>query len=391
MSSDVLDIAAAVKKLASVIAPGALPAALHEPEFAGSDKEMLAACLDSGWVSYAGPQVREFESALARTCGRKHCIATVSGTAALHAALLVAGVERGDEVLIPALTFIATANAVAYCGAIPHLLDSAPETLGLDPDNLVQTLRAMVLKDGKNIRNKNTGRRIAAIVPVHVLGHPTDDVRLAEIAKLYDLPLIVDATESLGSLRDAKPAGSFGELSVLSFNGNKIVTTGGGGAILTDDDAIAERLRHITTTAKQAHKWAFVHDEIGFNYRMPNLNAALGLAQLARLNDFVARKRRLAAGYQDACQALPGLAFVSEPAGTQSNYWLNAVLLRRLEQRDRMLEALHEAGLYARPLWELMHRLPMFADAPRSATLAVAEDLQARILCLPSSPKLATP
>ena len=389
MSSEI-DIAAAVRTLASVLPGKALPAALHEPEFTDAEKKMLADCLDSGWVSYAGPQVKAFEANLAQVCSRKHCIATVSGTAALHSALMVAGVERDDEVIIPALTFVATANAVAYCGAVPYLVDSSPDTLGIDPGKLSGALSDIAQKNGKHIRNRQTGRRIAAIVPVHVFGHPTEDTRLAEIATDYGIPLLVDATESLGSRRDGKPAASFGDLSVLSFNGNKIVTTGGGGAILTDDDATADRLRHITTTAKKPHKWAFIHDEVGYNYRMPNLNAALGLAQLARLDDFVARKRKLAAAYRAACQALAGVTFVDEPANTQSNFWLNAIALHREAKRDALLEALDAAGLKARPLWELMHRLPMFADAPRGS-LAVAEDLQSRIVCLPSSPKLATP
>lgn len=389
MSSNALDISAAVSRLASVLPANALPAPLHEPEFLGREKKMLADCLDSGWVSYAGPQVRQFEEALARICSRRHCIATVSGTAALHAAFMVTGVGHNDEVIIPTLTFAATANAVAYCGAIPYLFDSAANTLGLDPDALAHTLEDIAVKDGNQLRNRNTGRRIAAIVPVHILGHPTEDERLTEIATSYGLPLIVDATESLGSLRSGRPAGAFGDLSVLSFNGNKIVTTGGGGAILTDDEALANRLRHITTTAKQPHRWAFLHDEIGFNYRIPNINAALGLAQLERLDDFVARKRRLASAYQAACQTLVDLSFVTEPSGTQSNYWLNAVLLRRADQRNSMLEVLHTAGLMARPLWELMHRLPMFAHSPRAPSLATAEDLQACIICLPSSPKLA--
>jgi len=389
--SEALDIASAVARLASVLPADSLPAALHEPEFRGKEKQMLADCIDSGWVSYGGPQVKEFERSLAKACGRRHSVATVSGTAALHAALMVAGVERDDEVLIPTLTFVATANAVTYCGAVPHFIDSSADTLGLGPDHLARTLREIAAKDGKHVRNRKTGRRLAAIVPVHVLGHPTDDQRLAEIAAAYGLPLIIDATESLGSSRDGRPAASFGDLSVLSFNGNKIVTTGGGGAVLTDDEALADRLRHLTTTAKRPHRWAFIHDAIGFNYRMPNLNAALGLAQLERLDDFVARKRQLATAYQAACQALPGLSFIAEPKGTRSNYWLNAISLRYPEQRDIMLEALQAAGLIARPLWELMHRLPMFASGPRSAALAVAEDLQARVLCLPSSAKLAVP
>jgi perosamine synthetase len=388
MPSD-LSVAATVERLAGVIPSGGRPVQLHEPEFGKREKALLADCIDSGWVSYNGPQVRQFEATLAKACGRRYAIATVSGTAALHAAFIVAGVKRDDEVLIPALTFVATANAVTYCGAAPHFVDSAPDTLGIDPEALDGSLKKIAVSDGKELRNRKTGRRIAALVPVHVLGHPTDDTRLAGLAASYGIPLIVDATESLGSLRDGKPAAGSGILSVLSFNGNKIVTTGGGGAILTDDDSLAENLRHLTTTAKQPHRWAFVHDRIGYNYRMPNLNAALGLAQMERLAEFVTRKRRLAQAYQDACQALGGLSFIAEPVGARSNYWLNAIALRHAEQRDTLLEALHSVGLMARPLWELMHRLPAFADAPRAASLAVAANLQARIVCLPSSPKLA--
>jgi perosamine synthetase len=389
MSSDIPDIGLIVSELQKVLPEGGQPAVLHEPEFSAREREMLLACLDSGWVSYAGPQVHEFESRLAAICGRKYAVATVSGTAALHAALLIAGIRANDEVLIPTLTFAATANAVSYCAAIPHLVDSDSDTLGMDPEALRQHLSKIAESRADGTYNRETGRRIAAIVPVHVLGHPTRDDRLSAVAAEYDLPLIVDSTESLGSFRDERPAAAFGLLSVLSFNGNKIVTTGGGGAILTDVDGIATRLRHITTTAKKPHRWAFQHDEVGYNYRMPNLNAALGIAQLEKLDSFVSRKRRLAEAYQAACQKLPGISFVSEPADTRSNYWLNAIRLPSPDLRDGLLESLHAAGIMARPLWDLMHQLPMFADAPRSSTLAVSENLQACVVCLPSSPRLA--
>lgn len=388
MSSDRLDIPSALDALTSVLPPGALPASLHEPEFGEREQALVAACLESGWVSYAGPQVKEFEARLAATCDRHHAISTVSGTAALHAALMLVGVDRDEEVVIPALTFAATANAVAYCGAIPHLVDCEADTLGIAPEALRKRLQDVAVADGAILRNKQTGRRIAAVVPVHVMGHPSNDDRIAEIAQSFGLPLILDATESLGSLRNNRPAAAGGLISVLSFNGNKIITTGGGGALLIDDDALADRARHITTTAKQPHRWAFMHDQLGYNYRMPNLNAALGLGQLERLSDFVARKRALAARYQAACADIAGLEFINEPHGTQSNYWLNAVKLDDPQFRDEFLQALQDGGLQARPLWEPMHRLPMYRDAPRGE-LDCTEDLVARVICLPSSPKLA--
>lgn len=389
MSSDRAALDVVVSELLKVLPEDKLPAGLHEPEFDDRERSMLLSCLDSGWVSYGGPQVREFEAQLASACDRRHAIATVSGTAALHAALVVSGTRPDEEVIIPTLTFAATANAVAYCGAVPHLVDADADTLGIDPQALLQHLQLVAERRQDATYNRKTGRRIAAIVPVHVLGHPTQDARLATVAAEYGLPLIIDSTESLGSFRDGRAAAAYGLLSILSFNGNKIITTGGGGAVLTDDDALANRLRHITTTAKKPHRWAFMHDELGYNYRMPNLNAALGLAQLEKLGTFVERKRRLAEAYRAACQKLPGVSFVSEPAGTQANYWLNAIRLSDPGIRDALLEALHAAGIMARPLWNLMHQLPMYSNVPRSASLATSENLLACIICLPSSPRLA--
>ncbi|MBC7905487.1 MAG: LegC family aminotransferase [Rhodospirillaceae bacterium] len=390
MSSDALNIPSAVAALLTALPPESLPAFLHEPEFLGREKELVADCLDTGWVSYAGPRVPEFEAGLARICGRRHAIATTSGTAALHLALMLAGIGRDDEVIIPTLTFVATANAVAYCGAHPHFADSDSKTLGLDTQALGAHLKLIAVRDGEQVINRQTGRRIGAIVPVHVLGHPSEDDGLIALADQWGLPVIVDSTESLGSLRADRPAAAAGLLSVLSFNGNKIITTGGGGAILTDDDELAARARYLSTTAKQPHPWAFVHTELGYNYRMPNLNAAVGLGQLERLDDFVARKRVLAHTWRRICAEIPGLSFFEEPAGSRSNYWLNAVLLDDPACRDDLLAALHAAKLMARPMWELMHNLPMFAEAPRAASLAVAEDLAARLVCLPSSPRLAS-
>lgn len=363
---------------------------LHEPEIGAADIAEVVATMESGWVSYAAPSVRQFEAALAARCGRRRALSTNTGTAALHLALLLMGVQTADEVLMPSLTFVATANACAYCGAVPHFVDSDAGTLGLAPSQLAARLEAVAERSGDGVVNRETGRRIGAIVTVHVFGHPSADEKLARIAREWGLPFIVDATESLGSQQGGRPAAAAGDVAVLSFNGNKIVTTGGGGALVTDDDALADRAGHLSTTAKRAHAWAFEHEEVAFNYRLPGLLAALGLAQLAKLDDFVERKRALAESYRASVAGLAGLSFVAEPEGTRSNYWLNAIRLddATLEQRDRLLATLHADGLLARPLWTPMHRLPMFAEAPRGE-LATAERLFREIVCLPSSPRLA--
>lgn len=370
--------------------PGTTDVGLHEPEFVGNEANYLQDCIATGWVSYLGKYVDQFEHELARLTGRKHAFAAVNGTAALHAALVGLEVVPGDEVVLPSITFVASANSVAQAGATPHLVDVEPTTLGLDIARLHDHLRTItVKKDGATI-NRATGRRIAAIVPVHVFGQPIDHDALDAVAREFDLPVLVDATESLGSTWHGRPAGSFGLLSVLSFNGNKIVTTGGGGAIVTDDDRLAKTIRHMCTTAKVPHKWAFVHDRSGFNYRMPNINAAVGCAQLEKLDQFLAEKRQLAAKYRETLAGIPGIEVMTDPPGTESNYWLVAIKLERTAatKRDALLEALHAAGLKCRPLWTPMHLLPMFASAPRMADLSVAEEMFARVLNLPSSPRL---
>lgn len=328
----------------------------------------------------------EFEFRLAATCGVRHAIATVNGTAALHAALHVAGVATGDEVIVPALTFVATANAVTYCGAIPHFVDSSEAGLGMDVRKLESHLESISVRKEGSLVNSRTGRRICAVVPVHVFGHPVDMEALGAVAQKFGLPVVEDATESLGSTYRGKPCGGLGTLGVLSFNGNKIVTTGGGGAIVTRDAELAGRLKHLTTTAKQHHPWAFVHDEIGWNYRLPNINAALGLAQLEQLDSFVAAKRALARRYAEAFAGVAGLRCVVEPEGSASNYWLNAILLDDDSGvvRDAVLEATREAGYLTRPTWTPMHKLPMFRESPRS-DLPVTESIERRLINLPSS------
>lgn len=387
MRFDANELIAAMRR---ALPPGTTDVGLHEPEFLGNESKYLQDCIDTGWVSYLGRYVDQFEQTLASRTGRRYAFAAVNGTAALHAALVVIGVKQGDEVILPSLTFVASANSVVQAGATPHLVDCEPRTLGLDISRLRDHLRGLgERRDGVTI-NRQTGRRIAAIVPVHVFGQPIDHAALDQVAAEFDLPVLTDATESLGSSWLGKPAGSYGLLSVLSFNGNKIVTTGGGGAIVTDDETLATTVRHVCTTAKQPHKWAFNHDRPGFNYRLPNLNAAVGCAQLERLDQFVIEKRQLADAYRDALAHLDGVEVMQEPPGAASNYWLVAVKLdRRLSgKRDEVLDTLHAAGLRCRPLWTPMHMLPMFASAPRMADLSVTEDMFARVINLPSSPRL---
>jgi perosamine synthetase len=337
-------------------------------------------------VSSVGKFVDRFENMLEEVTGAKRAIAVVNGTAALHTCFTLAGVEAGDEVMSPALTFIATTNAIAYCGASPHFIDSSFKTLGMDAQALGARLDAIAQRGADGTINRETGRRIAAIAPMHTFGHPVDMDELVAVARHWDIPVVEDAAESLGSTYKGHSVGSQARLAALSFNGNKIVTTGGGGAILTNDEELGRRAKHITTTAKLPHKWAFVHDEVGFNYRLPNLNAALGCAQLEQLDGFLKSKRLLAAAYQRAFAGIPGVQFSREPEGTTSNYWLNAILLDEAHAalRDDVLTALNASGFGARPTWTLMHRLPMFAACPRG-DLPVAESIERRLINLPSS------
>jgi perosamine synthetase len=363
---------------------------LHEPEFAGNEWKYVKDCIDTGWVSSVGAYVDRFEAMLAEQCGSRHAVATMNGTAALHIALLLVGVERGDEVLVPSLTFIATTNAVSYTGATPHFVDSSFETLGLDPVALDAYLTGIADVVGERCVNRATGATIRAVVPVHIFGHPVDMPALAPVAAKWKLRVVEDAAEGLGAWRGERHCGTFGEVGTLSFNGNKTITTGGGGAIITDDPALGARAKHLTTTARTKHRWSFEHDEIGYNYRLPNLNAALGCAQLERLDDLILRKRQLARNYLEAFAGLDGVSIVREPEGTRSNYWLVAMLLDEAdaEYRDALLTGLNDSGLMARPVWTLMHRLAPYRDCPRGP-LPVAESIEARLINVPSSPGLS--
>ncbi|HSI21723.1 MAG TPA: LegC family aminotransferase [Methylophilaceae bacterium] len=377
-----------VQAIRSVVGEGNV--ALHEPRFAGNEWVYLKDCLDSTFVSSVGRYVDRFEADLAIYTGARHAVAVVNGTAALHVALQLAGVRAEDEVLIPALTFVATANAVAYCGAIPHFVDSEARTLGLDPLALREYLSAATEMRGGWCVNRATGRVIRAVVPMHTFGHPVDIDSVLALARDFHLEVIEDATESLGSTVHGKHAGTFGRMGVLSFNGNKVITTGGGGAILTDDVELARHAKHLTTTAKLPHRWAYVHDEIGYNYRLPNINAALGCAQLEQLPRFVDAKRKLHARYLAAFSGIAQARILSEPEGCSSNYWLQTLLLDEsvVSLRDELLQATNDAGLMTRPIWELMNKLPPYRDCP-GMPLPVAESLERRVINLPSSASLA--
>jgi perosamine synthetase len=364
-------------------------AALHEPEFGGNEWAYVKAAIDSTFVSSVGEFVDRFETELAAWVGARHVVAVANGTAALHLALQLAGVTRDDEVLTPALSFVATANAISYCAAIPHFVESSDETLGMDAAALRAYLGRIAIGSATGCRNRESGRRIRAMVPMHTFGHPAHIIALLAVADEFGITLIEDAAESLGSMVGARHTGTFGTMGTLSFNGNKTITTGGGGAIITDDPALARRAKHLSTTAKLSHRWDFVHDEIGYNYRMPNLNAALGCAQLEQLAGKVDRKRRLYARYAEAFSDVDGVTVLREPVGCRSNYWLQTLVLADAEahHRDEILQATNDAGLMTRPAWTLMHHLPAFRSCPRMA-MPVAESLSRRIVNIPSSAHL---
>jgi aminotransferase in exopolysaccharide biosynthesis len=364
-------------------------AALHEPTFHGNEWRYLKACLDSTFVSSVGKFVDQFEDELANFTGAKHVVAVVNGTAALHIALKLAGVESNDEVLIPALTFIATANAVTYCNAVPHFIDCDERTLGVDATRLREYLRDYTEQRSGLCVNKSTGRVVRALLPMHTFGHPADLEGLLSLSRDFNVVLVEDAAESLGSYYDGKHTGTFGLIGTLSFNGNKTITTGGGGAILTNDTILARRAKHLTTTAKLPHAWEYRHDEIGYNYRMPNLNAALGCAQLEQLSRLLDAKRLLFDRYETAFAGIDGVSIVKEPSRCKSNYWLQTLVLSRnqTEQRDQILQVTNAAGFMTRPVWTLMHELSMFEDCPRM-DLRISSLLARMLINIPSSPHL---
>jgi len=365
------------------------PVSLHEPSFDGNELQYLKECIDSTYVSSVGKFVDKFEKDLATYTGAKFAISVVNGTASLHISLKLAGVQSGDEVLLPALTFVATANAITYCGAIPHFADSEDATLGIDVLKLREYLNKTTSQESDKCINKITGRVIRALIPMHTFGHPFYIVCLLCIANDFNIILIEDAAESLGSFYSGQHTGTFGLLGTLSFNGNKTITTGGGGAILTNDEGLARRAKHLTTTAKLPHAWEFRHDEIGYNYRMPNINAALGCAQLEQLPSKLKAKRELFLRYQNAFKNLKGVKLFSEPMNCQSNYWLQTLLLDEIESkfRDNILSVSNNSEIMTRPVWVPMNELEPFNDSP-SMDLANAKLLSQRIINIPSSPSI---
>lgn len=357
---------------------------LHAPRFDARDVESVCEALESGFVSTVGTHVAQFEQSVAAYTGAHHAVATVNGTAALHAALLIAGVQADDEVITQSITFVATCNAIRYCGAEPVFVDIESATMGMAPESLQAFLEAHAeWRDDGQCWNRTTGRVIRACVPVHTGGHPVRIDRIAAICREWGLVLVEDAAESLGSFYHGRHTGRTGALAALSFNGNKILTTGGGGMILTDAADLAHRARHLTTTAKRPHPYRYEHDAVGFNYRLPALNAALGCAQMEKLPDYVARKRALAQRYGEWFHAR-GVPWVREPEGARSNYWFNAFLAGNRMQRDAVLAYTNGQGVMTRPLWTPMHTLPMYAHCPRTE-LPVSEWLEARLVNVPSS------
>jgi len=360
---------------------------LHEPVFRGNEKKYLCECVDSTFVSSVGPFVDLFEQRMCEFTGAVKAVVVVNGTAGLHVALLLCGVESTDEVITQPLTFIATANAISYTGARPVFVDVDRDTMGLSSEKLADFLEknCEIKKDGYTY-NRHSGRRIKACVPMHTFGHPVRIMEIVSICSKYNIDVIEDAAESLGSYADDRHTGLFGKIGILSFNGNKVLTTGGGGMIITTAPEIGRHAKHITTTAKLPHRWEFVHDELGYNYRMPNINAALGCAQLEKLPEFLKDKRKIAEGYRNFFQNA-GIDFFVEREGTVSNYWLNAVILKSREERNAFLEETNNKGVMTRPIWTLMNRLGMYKDC-YADNIGNAEWLEERVVNIPSGVRI---
>lgn len=359
---------------------------LHEPSFTETEVDYVTDCIRSGWVSSVGKYVDQFERDLAEYTGVKRAVAVVNGTAALHIALKIAGVQAGDEVIMPALTFIATANAVSYLNAVPHFVDVSEETLGLDPVKLEAYLTEISTMKNGFLVNKQTDRVIRAVVPMHTFGHPVDLDPLVEVCERFNVALVEDAAESLGSFYKGKHTGGFGIAGALSFNGNKIMTTGGGGAILTNDDKLADYAKHITTTAKIPHQWEYRHDEIGYNYRMPNINAALGCAQLEKMDAFLASKREITKNYIQLFEQVDGVELFKEPSFARSNYWLQTIILDdQLHNREDVLKHLNEYNTMARPIWVPLNELVPYENCS-SMDLTMTKVFKKNFVNIPSTP-----
>jgi aminotransferase in exopolysaccharide biosynthesis len=359
---------------------------LHEPVFFGNEKKYLNECIDSTFVSSVGKFVDRFEVMMAEYTGAKYAIANVNGTAALHIALQLVGTDENSEVITQPLSFIATCNAISYCGAKPVFVDVDRDTMGLSPESLLLFLQEHTQQRDDGCYNKTTGKRISAVLPMHTFGHPCRVDEVAAICEQYNIALVEDAAESLGSFYKNKHTGTFGRISAFSFNGNKTVTAGGGGMIVTNDEALAKRAKHITTTAKVSHAYEFIHDEIGYNYRLPNINAALGCAQMETLDTILENKRTLALAYEHFFEG-NDTKFVKEPENAKANYWLNAVILENKNKRDEFLKVTNDAGIMTRPIWQLMNRLKMFKSC-QTGDLTNSYWLEERVVNIPSGVRL---
>lgn len=365
---------------------------LHAPVFNGNEKRYLEECIDTTFVSSVGKFVDKFEEEIAKFTGANRAVSCVNGTNALHLALMLVGVERDTEVITQPVTFVATANAIAYCNAHPVFLDIDKDTLGLSPQKLSDWLKknTRTISDNSTKQqltiNKVTNRRIAAVVPMHTFGHPCRIDEIIEVCNQYGLSVVEDAAESLGSFYKNKHTGTFGKIGVISFNGNKIVTTGGGGVILTNDVELGRKIKHLTTQAKIPHQWEFFHDEIGYNYRMPNVNAAIGLAQMENIQKFIASKRTIAKLYQQFFKSI-GIDYFTEPIDSVSNYWLNLIFFKNREERNDFLSYSNNNEVTTRPVWTLMHKLPMFCNE-QTGNLENSQWLEDCAVNIPSSAKL---
>jgi perosamine synthetase len=363
---------------------------LHEPLFGEEELATVTKTIESTMVSSVGPQITEFEDQVKKLTGAAFAVATVNGTAALQIALEASGLRPGDEVLIPSLTFAATASAVVHAGGIPVFIDSDPERIGLDPASLRSWLQANAVASAGKTKNKFSGNPIHSVAPVHIFGHPVDINQILDVCEEFNILLIEDAAESLGSYFEDRHTGTFGTAGIISFNGNKTITTGGGGMVLTNSEEIASKARHLITTAKVPHAWEYIHDAVGHNFRLPNLNAALGVAQMKNFESIVEMQRRLYEKYATGLRDVSGVTLLSEPADSRSNFWLQAIVLDRGNEgsRDEILEIFHADGLKVRPAWRPLHMLEPYAKYERTS-MSGTEDVYARLVNLPSSPKLA--
>ncbi|MDR0301410.1 MAG: LegC family aminotransferase [Treponema sp.] len=367
--------------------PNQIPVLLHCPEFLGNEKKYLAECIDTKYVSYIGRFVAGMEDKIKEITGTKYAVALVNGTSALHMLLLAIGINPGDEVITQSLSFVATSAAIVHAQAAPVFVDVEQNTLGMSPESLADFLEEYAEVKNRECFNKKTGKQIKAVIPMHTFGHPVRIDKIQTICDKYSLLLIEDSAESLGSFYNGKHTGTFGRAGILSFNGNKLVTTGGGGMVITDDEAVANRIRYLSTTAKRPHRWEFYHDEVGYNLRMPSLNAAVGLAQLEYFDRILESKRETALMYQQFFDKLD-IKFITEPDNAKSNYWLNAILLDDRSQRDEFLEYSNDNGVQTRPAWTLLHTLPPYQHCQHTQ-MPNAEYIADRLVNIPSSVRVS--